>query len=176
MNELTQAEVQRLLHYDPETGMFTNRIPRGASSKPGTRAGSKNQKGYWSIGIEGRYYGAHRLAWLYSYSVWPPGQIDHIDGVKDNNCLSNLRLATPSENQQNRSVQANNELRIRGVCFAPTNCLKPWRAQLKINKKFVLARYFATLEEATAARREAELKYHPFSKVHTEVEDLTETA
>ena len=171
MSELTQAEVLRLFHYDPETGVFTNRVARG-HVKAGDIAGNKfirkNRKtGYVIIRLNNVNYYAHRLVWMYVYGRWPQHEIDHKDGDGLNNALMNLRDATASENKQNVSAawKTNKYTGIKGVAFRPLiQGQRKYLAHLSVNCTCVLFKCFATLEEAKAARREAELKYHPFAK------------
>lgn len=82
------------LDYDPRTGIFT-------WHRTGQRAGSYKD-GYRRIKVLGKRYRAGRLAWFYCFGEWPAQQIDHIDRVKDNDRLSNLREATPVENCANK--------------------------------------------------------------------------
>lgn len=99
--DLTIDMLRQLLHYDAETGHFFWREYRQGMSPDG-RAGTLNSKGYWQIFIWGKCYLASRLAWFYVHGVWPKNLIDHIDGTRSNDALSNLREATHSENMMNR--------------------------------------------------------------------------
>lgn len=96
---------------------------------------------------------AHQLAWLLSHDEWPPRNIDHIDMDRANNRLSNLRLATPSQNGANRGRQKNNSSGLKGVAW--NKGAKRWRAQIKANGKRRHLGYFDTAEEAHAAYQEA---------------------
>ncbi|MDA6380520.1 HNH endonuclease signature motif containing protein [Escherichia coli] len=69
------------------------------------------------IMINGKAYPAHRLAWLIVYGTMPDGFIDHINRVRTDNRISNLRLVTHSENMQNRKIQKNNKSGYRGVSW-----------------------------------------------------------
>ena len=89
---LTQDGLRQLLNYDPDMGAFTWRQGRGPVRAGGV-AGCLTRKGYRRIQIDGQNYMAHRLAWLYMYGSWPPEQIDHINEIKSDNRLDNLRLA-----------------------------------------------------------------------------------
>jgi hypothetical protein len=95
--DLTQARLKELLDYNPDTGIFTRKV-----SRPGFRvgdvAGSLTERGYIKIGIDGKNYSAHRLAWLYVHGKSPDNCIDHINGVRDDNRISNLRDVTSQEN------------------------------------------------------------------------------
>ena len=103
--EISKDEVQKLLHYDPETGFFTWRTSRRGAKK-GSRAGCLNVRGYTFIGLNYTNYLAHRLAWVYVNGEIPEGIfIDHIYGKRNDNRIENLRLATPLQNGNNRGIK-----------------------------------------------------------------------
>lgn len=107
-----------MLRYDATTGDFFWRITPSRNTRIGQRAGRVHYKyGYIQISIRGKRYQAHRLAWLYCHGKWPVGQIDHINRIRDDNRIANLRPATRSQNQANRSLQANNTSGFKGVVF-----------------------------------------------------------
>lgn len=113
---MDQERLKRLLKYDPESGLFTWNESRGRV-KRGTVAGSTSSKGYTVIGLGGKTYKAHRLAWLYMTGAWPLEQIDHRDGQKANNKWNNLREATHAQNSCNRSPY--NKTGFKGVIPGP---------------------------------------------------------
>lgn len=100
--ELTAERLRCLLDYDPATGHFTRKVGRQGAGQ-GERAGCLRFGGYIQIGIDGRKYRAHRLAWLYVTGEWPKGEIDHINGDPADNRILNLRDVPNIVNQQNRS-------------------------------------------------------------------------
>ncbi len=98
---MTQEELKQLLHYDPDTGDFTWRLTQGRKIA-GDKAGSVNcGNGYRYIGVMYKVYLAHRLAWFYTYGLWPIGDIDHINHDKLDNHITNLRDVCKSMNSQN---------------------------------------------------------------------------
>ncbi len=105
--DLTAARLRELLHYDPETGVFTWVVRRGCA-QPGDVAGCPDQKGYLKLMIDGKFYYCHRLAWYWVHGVWPVHMIDHIDTVKSHNWIANLRDVPRSINQQNRRTALSN--------------------------------------------------------------------
>jgi hypothetical protein len=108
---ITAEYVRRRLQYDPETGVFTwkPRVARSTNDKTwnakfsGEIAGTINNQGYRRIKIDGESYGAARLAWLYIYGEWPQNEIDHINRIRSDDRLVNLRKATRTENNNNKS-------------------------------------------------------------------------
>jgi len=156
---LTAERLRELLHYDENTGLFTwlarhHKIPAGAVA--GTMS-----LGYRRIKIDGRSHLAHCLAWYYVHGTMPHCEVDHINCVRDDNRLHNLRLATRSENAQNMiRPKSNNTSGIRGVNWYARR--ETWRAYITLNGQTKHLGYFANMEDATAARKRAEEKYHPF--------------
>ena len=100
---LTQERLKELLHYDPETGVFTWRVARQGWIKAGDQAGSVQSTGYRLIGLAGRRYRASRLAFLYMLGRWPRADVDHKNRVRDDDMWHNLREANDSQNQGNRT-------------------------------------------------------------------------
>lgn len=154
---ITQDELKKLLHYDPEAGVFTWRVNRERGPrKAGKAAGRENNgKGVMCIHItiNGRGYQAHRLAWLYMTGEFPSdGEIvRHIDGDGLDNRWSNLIKTT-----RNRAKSRNNKSGICGVCWFSKKV--KWVAQIRINGKQKFLGYYDTIFEAACARKSAEIK------------------
>lgn len=158
---LTQDYLQSILEYNPDTGVFTWRVRRGRNCPAGKVAGRIATGGYRQIGINGRLYLAHRIAWLITHGRWPADQIDHINRVRDDNRLINLREATRTENQRNQSLYKNNTSGLCGVgWYKPTG---KWMAHISIDGKLKNLGYFDNLFDAGCARKSAEIEYsfHP---------------
>lgn len=146
---LTLARLRELLAYDPETGVFTWRVNRGAK-RAGDVAGNKNcVLGYVLIGIDYRTYLAHRLAWLYMTGEWPADEVDHWDLDGANNRWVNLREATKGENGANRPAPANNTSGYKGVYWHAR--AGRWMAQIMKNQRSLYLGLHDTREEAAAA-------------------------
>ena len=105
---ITQELLKRLFLFDPDSGVFT----RLSTGKP---TGKKSSGGYIRIKIFGRYCLAHKLAWVYTYGTQPSRKLDHRDRSPASNPISNLRLATNSQNQMNKGVSSRNALGIKCV-------------------------------------------------------------
>lgn len=101
--ELTIDYLKSLLHYDFESGEFTW-IQSRCGVTVGNRAGTVHKSGYRYIEIDGKSYAEHRLAWFYCFEEWPQDQIDHIDRIRTNNKLDNLREVNNRQNALNKSV------------------------------------------------------------------------
>jgi hypothetical protein len=103
---LTQARLKELMTYDADTGVFT-RIR--SVNRAGRRVSDKlNRHGYLHFCIDYKMYLQHRVAWLYVYGEFPEGHLDHINRIKTDNRICNLRVVTAFENSQNKLPAANN--------------------------------------------------------------------
>ncbi len=162
-HELSAERLRELLSYDAETGAFAWRIGRGGLAKSGARAGAIESGGYVQIQVEGRLRMAHRLAWLYVHGRWPTFEIDHMNGVRDDNRLSNLREATRAENQQNerRARSSNKASGLLGVTWCER--ASRWRAKIMLGGKNKHLGLFDTAEAAHNAYLAAKAEIHPFA-------------
>lgn len=151
---VTQKRVREVLAYDPETGVFTWKIGT-ARGRPGERAGAVSSIGYRYVAVDGRRYLAHRLAWFYVHGEWPRDQIDHINGKRDDNAISNLREATNAQNQRNSAGKINST-GFRGI----TKKGNRFRASITVDNRVHFLGSFKTAEEAHAAYLEARAKHH----------------
>jgi hypothetical protein len=160
-NDLSAKTVRDLLRYDHATGEFWWRKQR---TGPGTRydmtktAGSIDREGYIRIKIKGRRYASHRLAWLYVHGEWPKYCVDHINGLKADNRICNLRGATRIENGQNRGHQSNNTSGYKGVSFHKQ--ARKWQAQIGVNKKMIWLGLFGCPTTAWLAYAAAAKLHH----------------
>lgn len=152
------AAVRERLHYCPDTGEFRWIIRNGRNCGK-DRAGGLNGYGYIKIGIDGTQYSAHHLAWYLHHGEWPQGEIDHINGDRADNRISNLRVVSHRQNQRNRGVQCNNRLGLRGVVARTTKDGRVrFSARLwKDRKRYTALGTYATAEEASAAVEAARL-------------------
>ena len=136
------------MDYNQFTGIFTWREkPRRKAMS--LTAGSVDPYGYRRICIKQTIYKAHRLAWFYHYKKWPTKQIDHINGNKDDNRISNLRESNFSMNQANSKRRVNNKCGYKGVYLHKLSGL--YMARVMINQKSILLGYFKTAKEAHQA-------------------------
>ena len=154
---LTQAELKQLLHYDPETGLFTRLTSPTQKIKIGDIAGFKCN-GYIRITLNYKSYAAHRLAWLYVYGSFPKNQIDHINQDRSDNRINNLRDVTVQQNAFNLPLKVTNKHGYTGIEWHKN--MQKYRAQIKINYKSKHLGYFDCPKEAHQAYLKAKAELH----------------
>lgn len=158
---MKQEQLKNLLDYDPNTGNFIWKIARNNNQiAAGTVAGRLTKKGYRHIGIDGKQYYAHRLAFLWMNGIEPTKQIDHINGIKDDNRWENLREATNLENHQNIGLCKNNTSGYNGVYY--NKKANKWVSHIKSNNEYIYLGLFGTAELANEKRLEAQKELWKF--------------
>ena len=158
----TAEKLRELLHYDPETGVFTRRVQTGGryGAAVGTVAGTLIDAGYVMISVMSKQYRAHRLAWLYVTGEWPAGEVDHRDGVRANNAWKNLRDVPPTTNRQNqRRAMSNSKTGLLGASYSARD--RRFVARIKdAAGKYRSLGGFDTAEQAHAAYVSAKRQLH----------------
>lgn len=161
-NLITQDRLKSLLTYNPDTGEFCWRIKRPRCT-PGCVAGTPSHHGYTVIKLDGVSYKAHRLAWLYETGDWPASELDHINRVRDDNRIDNLRLATRFSNCQNRVKPENAHSKHIGVSRSFNG--KRWRAYIDFNGGRRALGVFDTETQALKARKDIESQLYAAANI-----------
>ena len=147
---LTRDVLIAKLDVYPETGLFVWKKQQDSkfNTMAGKPAGStRGRAQYVAIYIDGRHYFAHRLMWLYVHGEWPREHIDHIDGNKKNNRITNLREATNSQNKSNGKLYKHSTSGLKGV----SKVGKKWKAQIVHGYQNIYLGCHNTKEEAHEA-------------------------
>lgn len=173
MAELTFSEISKLLKYEPGTGKLFW-LPRpvevctseAEAKRWNSRFAEKeafqtiDSDGYFKGAIMCRHFRAHRVVWLLHYREWPKNQIDHINGIKTDNRICNLRDVTPAENSKNQRASIKNTSGFRGVYWNKND--GKWQSYIRENGRSKHLGVFTDFNEAVAARQKAEVEqgYH----------------
>jgi len=150
-----RERVVELLICDPETGVLIWRPSK--YRRVSRRAGCRQRIGYRVVRIDGVLYYEHRIIWVVERGEWPE-QIDHINGVKDDNRLVNLRPATHFTNRHNNSLMRTNTSGIKGVRYVSKE--RKWTAEVWLHNKKAFTSRFNTKKEAIRAIRAAREELH----------------
>jgi len=166
--DISIERLRQMLTYDPETGVLTWRHrPEGPANwnarYAGKPAGGLDARGYMRIRIGKRNYFSHRVAWAIHHDRWPRHTIDHINGDKVDNRISNLRDVPQLVNLRNQKMNSNNASGHNGVHWHKRD--RRWLAYISVNGKQRRLGYFTDLDDAVAARRAAE-RLHGYTDRH----------
>ncbi len=165
----SQDELRSILDYNAKTGVLSwKRRPefsradigfnnKAAGKVAGTVTGRADSK-YVHIGIDGVYYGAHRIIWKMMTGEEPPDFIDHRDGDRLNNRWVNFRPADNGTNLQNAKLRKDNKSGIKGVFWESSR--KKWVAVITVNGTSRRLGRFASIAAAKQAITEARDKLH----------------
>jgi hypothetical protein len=170
MEKITADRAKQLLIYDPVSGVLTRKErPRSDfsslnafavwnSRNAGNQITAIDEEGYVFACLDGCRYRAHRIIWLMVHGRWPT-VIDHQDGCRSNNALSNLREVTVRENNRNRGIRSDNTSGVPGVYKRGER----WQASIRCDGKSRSLGFFDTIQQASDARKAAEAKlgFHP---------------
>lgn len=170
---LSPKVLRQLLRYEPETGklFWRNRIQDFAFSPAhadrwnrryaGKEAMTANSRGYLRGRVLNMDLPAHRVVWAIHFGEWPEHHIDHINGVRSDNRIENLRSVTNHENHKNVKKPKNNTSGVVGVSWQKR--MGKWQSRIKVNGKTVNLGSFDVLSDAKRARKTAEAKFgfHP---------------
>ena len=156
-SKLTQTRLKELLRYDPEAGVFTWLVRKKGTRGKGSIAGCiEKEEGYRIIKIDYIGYRASRLAWLYMVGYLPENDMDHINRIRHDDRIKNLRPVSKSCNARNRSVKKGTSSGIKGVSRRKGD--RQWTAYIYIPARVCLGRHNSKLD-AAKARHTGEVKY-----------------
>lgn len=156
------ARLRDVLSYSPEQGVFVWARSVGRRAVVGSVAGGIGNHGYRMIRLDGRKHCAHRLAWLWWYGAPPDGEVDHINGNRQDNRISNLRCVSRSQNMQNlRRARKDNGCGLLGAHYSKRE--GKWQAKIMVDGKTKSLGYFETPEKAHERYMREKCRVHPFS-------------
>ena len=149
-------EIFDYFDYDPETGVIRWKIDNGPKNRKGRAVGHKNKKGYTEAKFRGKSYFCHRIAWAIGHDTLEvPSILDHINGNRSDNRLSNLRAATPQQNVLNAKSRKNG---LKGASFHKKR--NKWHSKIVFNGKCKHLGDFDTEIEAHEAYCRAAAELH----------------
>lgn len=167
--------LRQLLRYDPEAGKVfwrrrsENDFPEGKTTREHRRKlfnsrfenqeafTSRNDFGHAVTSVQGIRYKAHRVIWAMVYDKWPKGEIDHINGVADDNRLCNLRDVSHKGNLRNQKLRSSNTSGVNGVSWAKRE--GKWKAHVTVDGKTRYLGMHDSIEAAASARAKADSLY-----------------
>jgi hypothetical protein len=157
MSNPDPSTLRQLFNYNPETGELSWKIKRGKCF-PGKVITCRNDKGYVLVRLNDRNYRVHRIIWAMVYDKWPEFEIDHINGIRDDNKIDNLREATRAQNMKNLVTPVTNKTGFKGVSWH--KAAQKWQAHIRADGINYYLGIFDNPEDAHKAYVEASQKMH----------------
>jgi len=154
---ITQSRLKELITYSEGMLYWKNPSKRRKSLDPKGRAGSRHHTGYRSIMIDGRSYQEHRIVFFYHNGYFPQ-YVDHINGVRDDNRIENLRPATKQQNGANADIYSSNTTGFRGVSYKKRQ--NKYESYVRFHGKKIHLGTFASAEEAFIATQNKRKELH----------------
>lgn len=154
---ITQERLKELLDYHPDSRKFYWKVSKAKRTRIGDEAGYRTKKGYIHIGLDGKLFKAHRLAFLFMKGFIPE-EVDHRNNIKSDNRWENLRESTHSQNQRNTVSQKNSTSGCKNVSFNKKEA--KWKVTIQVNKKPIHLGYYKDFELAELIAIEARALYH----------------
>lgn len=151
---ISQKELKRQLCYEPGTGIFKWKITKRGPSKAGDIIKCLDNNGYLVARINQKNYRLHRLAWLYVNGYFPEHEIDHINNIRKDNRIVNLREVSHSCNLRNTGNYKNNFSGVKGVYWDKSR--KKWTAAIVVLERKTMLGRFTNFIEAVCVRYAAE--------------------
>jgi hypothetical protein len=157
---MNQERLIELFEYN-KNGYFLWKNDNKHNKLKGIRCGTKID-GYIIIKIDGKQYREHRLVWLYHTGELPSCQIDHINRIRDDNRIENLRLCPNNnkENGQNRNLNKNNKSGHKGVTWHKS--INRWISYIRVENKLIHLGSFSCIDDAIKSRKKAEEEYFTY--------------
>lgn len=146
----SKTQLESIFDYNQKSGMLF--------WKNGKRAGSNLYNGYRRVKLQGVEYKEHRLIWVLFFDKQPKQLIDHINGIKDDNRIENLREASVSQNTCNSKLSVRNNTKTKGVYY--NHKRKKYIVNCSINGNSKYLGSYKTLEEAQNTIRNYREKIH----------------
>lgn len=156
--------LREVFDYDPNSGVLSWKKRTSNRIKVGAAAVCPSGNGYLKVRLDSVLYYAHRVAYAIANGAIPDGaEIDHINGVRNDNRLCNLRLVSPMDNRHNQGLRVDNKSGVNGVYWSKNAC--KWLATIGVAREQIYLGCFDSFDDAVAARKAAEVQYQ-FHKNH----------
>ncbi len=163
---LTADRARSLFSYDAVTGILRWRTRRGGKIPHDLTAGYVDHEGYRVVCVDGVNHRAHRVIWLMVHGQWPSAMLDHENGHRSDNKLTNLREATNAQNQMNKKARTTGASGFKGVSIIRRRGRVQFRASVRYDGKTHVSGYFDTPEAAYEHySREAVRVFGKFAKI-----------
>jgi len=139
------SKLRHIVSYDPNTGILTRLQKQANNAHPGPIT-CTNADGYIQVTINGKFFYGHRLAWVLHYGIAPAGTIDHINGIKTDNRIENLRCVSASQNCQNARRRSDNKSGHKNVSWSKQK--HKWVVKVCVAGHVRHGGYFDTVSDA----------------------------